>query len=209
MISEEKIGESIERIRGKLMVRKERPILFSAPMVKAILEGRKTQTRRVLKSPDPCCYDPRPFPKQYEVGMRLWVRETWTRGRANFEPKDGATWKAKNGSTGPYLYRANQYANDKEITWRPCIFMPRDASRITLEIVNVRVERIQEISHDDVLCEGTPLEGQFSPRKQQLTIPQIVFSHRWDALNGKRGFGWDKNPWVWVVEFKRMEKSNG
>jgi hypothetical protein len=186
----------------------ERPILFSGPMVKAILEGRKTQTRRVLKSPDPCCYDPRPFPKQYEVGMRLWVRETWQPIWKEYNKPPASThepegWNINYVATGGVK---EYHDEDRGITYRciPSIFMPRWASRITLEVVNVRVERIQEISHDDVLCEGTPLEGQFAPRKQQLTIPQIVFSHRWDALNGKRGFGWEKNPWVWVVEFKRV-----
>lgn len=213
---------------------KERPILFSGSMVRAILEGRKTQTRRVMKSkwyeisdvsgrlryeefdPDPDGDNGRrlagsgPFdPAQPESqrhatsfcpygqpGDRLWVRETLI-------PKDESA--ADGSPRGVWAYYAADKAPAKGnhvITKTvPSIFMPRLASRLNLEIVNVRVERLQEISGVDALAEGVqePL-----PCAQAFDACS-VFSRGWDALNAKRDYSWASNPWVWVVEFKKAE----
>ena len=212
---------------------KERPILMSAPMVCATLDDRKTQTRRVMKSqPVDVCHvigfsgnnwgylqqtglaiddhAEKWIPCPYEVGMRLWVRETWCPLDApdHFadpsKPKDFMIYGRRNGAA----YRAE--CNDAEgercrkelgYRWRPSIFMPRWASRITLEITEVRVERLQEISEEDARAEGVrPVNEQV----ELLGEYRIGYVKLWDSLNAKRGLGWDKNPWVWVIGFKRV-----
>jgi hypothetical protein len=178
---------------------RERPILFSGPMVKAILEGRKTQTRRVVKSPDPLCFDPRPIRQDYEVGMRLWVRETWM--------PDGADVRFEMMKRGeiPWAvrYAASEPALGKMFKWHPSIFMPRPACRIILEVTDVRVERINDCSEEDAKAEGAPILGHPLVFGLKPTY-RGGFATRWDALNGKRGYGWEKNPWVWVIGFKRI-----
>lgn len=192
---------------------KERPILFSGEMVCAILDWRKTQTRRVVKASKLCTASgffsangwsvfkhPRKgwfavsvpdankdewygkatskegFACPYGVpGDRLWVRETFYEHA--FETKI-----SKPVFTG--FYRATEpYRN---VPWRPSIHMPRWASRINLEITNVRVERLQDISEADAMAEGT--QGKHS------------FAALWDTINVKRA-SWASNPWVWVIEF--------
>lgn len=201
---------------------KTRPILFTAEMVRAILDGRKTQTRRVIKPQPldgflptvgrycPNMVDRRdgemyPGPERFGVSDeeqdfpcpygqpsdRLWVRETW-QPHPEFSVKE----------PGGCLYRADrghdlQYPDGK---WRPSIYMPRWASRITLEIGNVRVERVQEISEDDAGMEGAPIGFVHSMNH----TARAWFHELWDSINAKRGYGWDANPWVWVVEFKRV-----
>lgn len=162
------------------MTARERPIMFSAPMVRAILAGRKTQTRRVVRF-----LPPRPCP--YGVpGDRLWVRETWC--------ADGLD----DGSAPLYHFRADG-DHDPEATWRPSIFMPRTACRIVLDVTGVRIERVQDISEADAKAEGPEL----LPDPMQDTPRRWRDSYRtlWDSINGKRA-PWDSNPWVWVVEFK-------
>lgn len=169
---------------------KERPILFSGEMVRAILDGRKTQTRRVVKgialdwlAPD--MFTPRfvASPEndlcQYgKVGDRLWVRET-------FQPYgDG------------YAYRATP-AIPENHNWKPSIFMPRAASRITLEITNVRVERLNEISDKDAEAEGVEAWSNSG------NSPAWKFQCLWDRINGKK-YPWSSNPWVWVIEFRKI-----
>ena len=199
---------------------RERPILFSGPMVRAILEGRKTQTRRVVK-PDPeyildgenfpdgsvdCGYVWK-FPKcPYGTpGDLLWVRETWCTSPAYYK------WKPSDLPVGfPIWYRAE--ADDDESRWRPSIFMPRWASRITLEIVDVRVERLKDISEKDSRAEGifeTPRDPGFESwsthgMRDYYATPRRAFKALWDSINAKRGYGWDTNHWVWVVEFRVM-----
>ena len=199
---------------------KERPILFGAPMVCAILEDKKTQTRRVV-NPQPWLEpdgelgwssgggyvewnNGREDLSPYEVGTRLWVRETWCPLDApdHFadpsKPKDFMIYGRRNGAA----YRAE--CNDAEgercrkelgYRWRPSIFMPRWASRITLEITEVRVQRVQEISPDDIVAEGIPKHLNADTEYIRL----------WDFLNAKRGLGWDKNPWVWAIAFRRVQ----
>ena len=198
------------------------PILFSGAMVRAILEGRKSQTRRVVKG--------KWIPTveavlaangrwvwstiQYDLttphgqpGDRLWVRETWAsrgvnpvarpsggRGAAVIEYRaDGirATW-----DHDPIQRDADDY-------WRPSIFMPRWASRITLEITEVRVQRLQEISPEDCVAEGIYPSDAMS-KWSGLKSPVETYRELWDHLNAKRGFGWSVNPWVWCLTFRRL-----
>lgn len=173
---------------------KERPILFSGPMVRAILEGRKTQTRRRVKGVDDLYVgvedgkvwqmdeygDTHDVPCPFGVpGDRLWVRETWCRGRAFVFyradcPGEGKPSEYTDEWNAPFVDR-----------WHPSIHMPRSASRITLEVVSVRVERLADISDADAKAEGYASASEF------LGAP-------WAVSVGP-------NPWVWVVEFKRVE----
>lgn len=202
----------------------EHPILFSGPMVRAILEGRKTMTRRVVK-PQPykatlcevishpettklSCKQPAAsayvgfdlgskglslayFPCPYgKVGDRLWVRETW----ADLRPYNGIAYKADVSKTGIVT------------KWKPSIHMPRWASRITLEITGVRVERVQEITKQDIWNEGVTESDVIGDSHGAYESWHRPFIRLWDSINKKRGFGWDVNPWCWVIEFKRIEK---
>ncbi|MCA8145412.1 hypothetical protein [Burkholderia vietnamiensis] len=230
----------------------ERPILFSGPMVRAILEGRKTQTRRIIKLPhsNPLgvwesttagggsvkyaggtpapelaaiwhtrtgdCY----VCPHGDVGDRLWVRETHEVRRIGTETFEGAR------PTRHYAgiaYQADDARAEVDIDldtfqaldakesrgWTPSIHMSRWASRITLEITGVRAERLQSISECDARAEGMTIAdhhmrgysaGAFRP-------PSIrAFHDLWDSLNAARGYGWDVNPWVWVVEYRRIER---
>lgn len=175
---------------------KERPILFSGPMVRAILDGRKTQTRRPVK--------PQPFmatPSMFDVskcplgqpGDRLWVRETW-RVRGKHTDGYGADQIGFNRSHFSIAYQS-------DITWnddiygkiRPSIHMPRWASRITLEITRVWVERVQDITEEGAIREGmVPLDR---------SSPSEMFRDTWQSIYGT----WDANPWVWAVEFRRTK----
>lgn len=199
---------------------KERPILFSAPMVRAILDGRKTQTRRVMKvqpgdvlwrsngrdwlwldnddgpltEPAPCIRCP-----FGAVGDRLWVRETWRSERRNDGARmvrfnaDNSVEERPSAHEAPYDTVWRRGLTDR---WRPSIHMPRWASRITLEVTGVRVERLQDISEDDAKAEG--VSGPFDA----LFTPKVRFEALWESINGLDA--WDANPWVWVVEFRRL-----
>ncbi len=175
---------------------KERPILFSGEIVRAILESRKTQTRRVVKPQPklaPGFYDmvaglpPCPYG---QPGDRLWVREAMMQ-----DPEDGVTYAAD----GQLVMAPPTYCYRDETTKSvPSIHMPRWASRITLEIVSVRAQLLQDISKQDCMAEGmNDLEDVHAGWHQS-------YAQLWDSINAKRGFGWDKNPWVWVIEFKRV-----
>lgn len=186
---------------------KESPILFSRPMVRAILDGRKTQTRRVVKPQlefgvGRCPYSPtcwavladkgggcscKPVKPPYQPGMRLWVRETWA-----------ATDETINETPGVvYLATDPDWSSMEGFRWRPSIFMPRSASRITLQVTDVRVERVQAISEADAKAEGvTPLAIDVQPGHAF----RERFRDLWDSINGN----WNQNPWVWVVSFQRV-----
>jgi hypothetical protein len=200
---------------------KERPIIFSGPMVQAVLEGRKTMTRRVCH-PQPCpeflargavAVVPQ-WPLQDGVrwfmadgcselikcaygrpGDRLWVRETFREvGEAKAEELRCA-----------WAYRADgEHGN--VLRWKPAIFMPRWASRLTLGITAVRVERLQDITEQDAIAEGVPrhdsryLGGDWLRR---LAGPILAFADIWDSINDKR-CPWSSNPWVWVISFRRI-----
>ena len=203
---------------------KERPILFSAPMVRAILNGIKTQTRRVVKlkpwhqieerddgAPWPWMYDgerdadhwlPCPYG---QPGDRLWVRESF----CPIYPQDP---HYNGGRPIEYDYRATYKHGDRlgdligaKKKWKPSIHMPRRASRITLEVTSVRVERLQDISEADAVAEGArptlaPLD---TVRLGAAGTAKEGFRQIWESINGPDS--WEANPWVWVVEFKRAE----
>lgn len=228
----------------------ERPILFSAPMVRAILDGSKTQTRRVVKeslqrviasmdgdtesgcvitwSEDghggPGWYaHSAEYPEEgaeylgkgpYRLGDRLWVRETWhpaarlgTEYLIEYKADESertvdAGWEGPTPTIDAAIGRS---------AWLPSIDMPRWASRLTLEVVGVDVERLQDITGEDVLKEGV---GQ--PIGTPLVYGSVTaewlrtreFAPLWDSINAKRGHSWESNPWVWVVEFKRVDHTD-
>jgi hypothetical protein len=200
---------------------KEHPILFSGEMVRAILEGRKTQTRRVITIRT--C--------RYGIPGWLWVKETWTPEYCEdepTEPKDGRPifhYHSADTEFDPDYwlwphYRATDptpelcYEDDEDggdepkCIWRPSIFMPRWASRINLEIVKIRVERIQEITEEDAIAEGAPLGRILGYGRLGMESHREGFIDLWDEINDKRGFGWLSNPWVWVIEFKKIAHSH-
>ncbi|KTC59063.1 hypothetical protein [Pseudomonas savastanoi] len=223
---------------------KERPILFSAPMVRAILEGRKTVTRREVKKPaaldclaagfepaflalpgnaDLCPYG--------RAGDRLWVRETWSDVNlqgppgiayradgdvrdlmedASFLNEDGA-FNYDDPRSKPYQFAcwSEDLLGGKEGRWRPSIHIPRWASRILLEITDVRVERLQDISEDQAKAEGIRLYTDHAELGEWWHVdgietysadPRKSFELLWTSVGGD----WNANPWVWVVEFKRV-----
>ena len=195
---------------------KERPVLFSAPMVRAILDGRKTQTRRIAKVTDKDCkpgmitplagFVPRTIANHISYcpygkpGDRLWVRETFKQHDEVISYKADGTWITDFQHTGGI----NPHEN---ITWIPSIHMPRNASRILLEITGVRVERLQDISECDAKAEGSYVCDYFGRRLLDQSSNQGCYKwgYRsiWESLNGSGS--WDLNPWVWVVEFKTLE----
>jgi hypothetical protein len=215
---------------------KERPVLFSGPMVRAILEGRKTQTRRVIKpQPTKVSHYEAPAPNGYaggwymlfreddgmpradvlpcpygKPGDRLWVRETFhlvsnylgkdlmAEGRQYVCFKDGSQ-KYQDGAYYPNTIEQYAPGAFDGMRWRPAIYMPRWASRLTLEVTKVRAERLQDISDRDAKAEGICNRHEGC----RLGTHVEMFSKGWDALNAKRGFSWESNPWVWVVEFRK------
>lgn len=234
-----------------------KPILFSTPMVQAILEERKTMTRRILK-PQPEIYEKNGkemirhetkkhviqtelknaaqqfigIPCPYgEVGDILWVRETCVKACISEDgegPISGENWR--------YWYRADSDWMKHEWdhsgkdgpqdspSWKPSIFMPKEACRIFLEIIDIKVERLNEISEQDCISEGikSHLEeltkeprfknymedasGYGHPDYDYPTTydPKYSFQTLWQSINGEEG--WDKNPWVWAITFKRIDK---
>ena len=198
------------------------PILFSTPMVRALLEGRKTMTRRIIKSQPPewAAY-PQPagdgwewtdrnvdaddlqhWPDYYKPmlcpygkpGDLLWVRETWHTDEA-----DLIYARAKHEdlmSASPIFYRADPVNNDAGCVWRPSIFMPKWASRITLKITDVRAELLRAITEEDAKSEGAePVRGQH----------KFGFLNLWISINGPTG--WIDNPWVWVISFEVINQN--
>lgn len=213
---------------------KERPILFSAPMVRALLDGRKTQTRRVVKPYPkwaqrfPIC-NPNAMAAGHQVwwwdgefdrvgvaqdcpygvpGDQLWVRETWKPHSlyADMRPRDMPQTEV--------FYRADDRYAPSNTPWVPGIHMPRWASRILLKITDVRVERLKSISEADALAEGIQrdldtrawlgAEGAGVGGATRLYASHaMAYGDLWESINGPGS--WDANPWVWVVEFKRVE----
>ncbi len=196
---------------------KERPILFNAPMVCAIVEGRKTQTRRLL-TPQPHTVEPgqsrwmvgklgwlshEPVQDFIDAcpygqpGDQLWVREAWST-HACFDAVPPAKLTT----------RSIHYLADGKIgtgKGRPSIHMPRWACRILLEITAVRVERLNDIRRDDAVAEGVERNG-FGFKAEGENRPRGAYeAYRalWESINGAGS--WERNPWVWVVEFKSVE----
>lgn len=194
----------------------ERPILFSGSMVRAILEGRKTQTRRVVKVPVGLT-GPVPNDLRAQImakarwyaqpGDRLWVRETWAVDAPLEEVRrEREDMMGPSGfGHGPY-FRADPVHENAGLTWRPSIHMPRWACRLVLEVTAVRVERLQEISERDTYAEGCDRIREFqafgADKAGRDRLARYGYQRLWDSLNAKRA-PWSSNPWVWVVEFKR------
>lgn len=204
---------------------KERPILFSGPMVRAILDGSKTQTRRVVKNqPAGQCIGPvavravsdgfqwfgaagesSVFACPYgQPGERLWVRETWRTddGLNDQAPSSFSAWPVKYKADGHVLKHGSFFGNTNGKT-RVSIHMPRWASRILLEITGVRVERLNDISEADAIAEGT--KPYLLPVNQARKGLRHVdgYAQLWESINGPGS--WDANPWVWAIEFKVLE----
>jgi len=211
---------------------KERPILFSAPMVRAILDGNKTQTRRIVKPFGLCVLDLNtgeevkgltPVRCPYGApGDRLWVRETWwhyksselemaayAEGGTRCLLPDGKTHDEPVKTINGKIWIPSDYSIWKKT---PSIHMPRECSRITLEITGVRVERLNDISESDARAEGITDGGCLScgnpePCGCQNAKPDArdAFIHLWHSIHAWDGpNGWISNPWVWVMEFKRV-----
>lgn len=205
---------------------KERPIIMTGESVRAILEGMKTQTRRVIKPQPPqwtwnrykwddhCidvgtvqpCYVKCPYGSP---GDMLWVRETWRTEELD-DGLDGIRYKTDDGfkpientAAAADAWIEADYAGLGK--WRSPIFMPRWASRITLETVSVRVEKLQDIGYMDIIKECPPYQIDFITMRSRSL--EDTFRVVWDSINAKRGYPWSSNPWVWVIEFRRI--SNG
>lgn len=192
----------------------EKPILFNTPMVKAILEGRKTQTRRIIKGLP--LYEPyfevdegRGFLMDSEDGQFyalenfskvqpsdvLWVRETWNGLRTGNE---------KVGYHKTFWYRADEKDENPDDRWRPSIHMPREAARIFLKVKDVRAERLQSITVEEIKAEGLTSAAVHVGEKE---IAFEEFKLLWNSTIKKddlKCYGWDANSWVWVYEFERI-----
>lgn len=212
---------------------KERPILFTGPMVNAILEGRKTQTRRYLKSlsgvyPNFLIKEGEPYPYYYrrrdavwdsfgsleelaakhcpygKRGDRLWVRETWCRGLSDTHE----CW----GYRADMRYQCGKPIPDNGVKklWKPSIHMPRSYSRITLEVTDVRIEQVQNISEEDALQEGIEEKSLIpaqpcwrgTPHSEWCFHPTGAYKDTWNSVNKEHS--WDSNPFVWVIEFRKL-----
>jgi hypothetical protein len=191
----------------------DKPIIFSGPMVRAIIEGRKTQTRRLAKArwtstcganPDKAARTVNDF--RFRPGCRLWVKETFV------------MWPLAGDDCAPGpVYRESGQVTDAAIRllgrkWRPSIFMPQEFSRITLEVTASRIERLQTITSEDALAEGVqrfsvgvldPVEvfGVNSPAEFPSASAVDCFRAIWNSINGKKA-RWSSNPWVEVVTFR-------
>lgn len=184
----------------------EKPILFSGEMVRAILAGRKTQTRRVVRNKTALEWldgvftpkfvaDPGNFLSPYGyTGDSLWVREKW-----QAQNQDGFWWHEI--KTGRELHNwawtnpVEPAFDEVPPRWLPGIHMPKPACRLWLDVVDVRVERVQEITHFDAIAEGMSVDQH----------ARIEYKNLWNEINEKRGFGWNVNPWVWAVTFNVVE----
>lgn len=224
----------------------DRPILFSGPMVRALLDGRKTQTRRVLNPQPPAdmglvgIYAPKltavfgyetpdtdyKVTLRYMPGDRLWVREAWRThvGSDHVAPREiSPELLIQYEASGP------SFGDGLSGKVRPSMFMPRWASRLTLTVTDVRVQRLQEISEADAIAEGVPTDddyaGSFAKEYchhcggsgvhgafgagygmtevdcAECETAKLRFRNLWDSINAGRGYGWDANPWVVVIGF--------
>jgi hypothetical protein len=212
-----------------VMKKKMKPIIFSTPMVEAILEGRKTMTRRIFKTVQKKCVgyrnsvaglhdetrEPLSEKEFYEVyspihkGDILWVRETWMNALIVDENVPYGEFARKG-----FDYKAT-HLSPSIFKWKPSIFMPREAARIFLEVISVRVERLQVISSADCFNEGIDEEGEDYAMAEHYQLggspiqggspERFAFIGLWDSINAKRGYSWESNPWVWAIEFKRID----
>lgn len=216
-----------------------KPILFNTDMVKAILDGRKSCTRRIVKgfipnnavwgytafTPKGCIscrgtfadgYGEKFFKPPYQPGDILYIRETWERfecwncdgderGNCPKEPKKSVLDK----TCGCYMYRATDEISG-DAKWHPSIHMPKEAARIWLKVTDVRVERLRDITGLSVQKEGIEVEpNECAGKFDFISELFFLFQRLWDSTVKKSDldcYGWDANPWVWVIEFERCEK---
>lgn len=237
-----------------------KPIIMGTESVRAILEGRKTQTRRVVgkralerfkfspsgellgsfneSHPEWEIY-PTVDDALYKVSDRLWVKESWKPGAWRNDGRVAIDYMASPELTHtPWIHMGDQADNyiprwlneiseiglipnqDGRYEWEPgkspfkwerAMYMPRFASRITLEITDIRVERVQDITEDDAIAEGCSGRGGVFLRTDVYpsvyeSIPIQEYRTLWNSLNAKRGYSWESNPWVWVISFKRVKE---
>ncbi len=218
------------------MSARDGPIIFSTEMVKAILDDRKIETRRVVRWPPGWAW-----PSEDEIdnlgdgeslyvrgkkitspfgqgGDRLWVKETWAEvyeadddGNVTVLPPTSIETRE---ALRMILYRAtDKVPENAALAWRSARFMPHRASRLALEVVEVSVERLQAIGAKDIIAEGAVArahDDQFGHNPVSAFDGKVYLDLKslwvagWDQINAKRGFGWDANPWVWVVKFRRL-----
>lgn len=216
-----------------------KPILFNTEMVRAILDGRKSCTRRIVKGFIPnnavwgytaftpkgriSCrgtfadgYGEKFFKPPYQPGDILYIRETWERfecwncdgderGNCPKEPKKSVLDK----TCGCYMYRATDEISG-DAKWHPSIHMPKEAARIWLEVTNVRVERLRDITGLSVQKEGIEVEpNECAGKFDFISELFFLFQRLWDSTVKKSDldrYGWNANPWVWVIEFERCDK---
>lgn len=194
-----------------------KPILFNTDMVRAILDGKKTQTRRVIKPQPtnprwnnigwPGCDDcvRHPIQPPYEIGDVLWVRETWDNipvspgGHMRF---GGMYYYKADGDIRPVGWRGN---------WHPSIHMPKEAARVFLRVKDVRVERLQDIKNYECVDEGAVKKPNITKRGDLVLHNRYKeeFARLWDTAIKPADcerYGWNANPWVWVIEFERCGK---
>lgn len=197
---------------------REGPILFSGPMVRAILEDRKTKTRRIVKGEwgldhEVTAIEARKAQVACEcpygnVGDRLWVRETWALVNDGGYAVDASTlcYRADGSSrlVKPRDLLSHEPLQMPRAGWRPSIHLPRWASRLALEIIGVRVERLQDMPAEDLEAEGMVSDYSMCDLNARYSSLRRQFRDLWDSLHAPaRGYGWDANPWVWVIEFRR------
>jgi hypothetical protein len=210
----------------------EKPILFNAEMVNAILDGRKTQTRRLVKvshrgaagfnvcfrkstgeftgvydwNDEESMYEDK-TPAPCQPGDILWVRETW----CQLPISPGGHTRIP----GRYYYKADPEMRPEgwRGNWKPSIHMPKEAARLYLKVKDVRIERLQEISEDDALAEGADAGEYLDEHGNLMDVyyPHEDFVRIWNSTVKKADlpcYGWDANPWVWVIEFERINPQN-
>ncbi len=199
---------------------KETGVIFTAESVRAILAGTKTQTRRVIKPDWWRCLEPEDDEDRAKAllmcpygvpGDRLWVRETWMPDPTDPSNQQVALYRAD--------IRADGEADERSIVrkarrdgvdipqWKPSIFMPRWASRITLEVLDVRVQRVRETNVADAWAEGCPYRRSFPDTHRTFHAAMNAldwYKEGWDSINAKRGYSWKSNPWVWAITFRRL-----
>lgn len=192
-----------------------KPILFNTEMVRAILDGRKSCTRRVVKPQPTARYGAQCIKPPYQPGDILYVRETWERfecwncegderGNCPKEPQKSVLDK----TCGCYMYRATDEISG-DAKWHPSLHMPKEAARIWIKVIGVRVERLQEITIDGIRNEGL---SSMAVHAGDMEIAMEERKNLWNSTVKKSDincYGWDANPWVWVIEFERCKKPEG
>jgi len=235
-----KIKRRVKAMNREKLLKNAKPILFNTEMVQAILEGRKTVTRRLINpryredeygffvvtceatgkrwvekyNEDESDFEQTRYVNPpYKVGDILYVRETWgfiscdkcidSVVHQDFSPGCGIPDKRKDyykGEYGCFMHRTNYDTTEEMHKWKPSIHMPKEAARIFLKVKDVRVERVQDMCVADCVNEGVTWDKY--PVAWTVNA-KPAFIKLWDKLNAKRGYGWEANPWVWVIEFER------